>query len=469
MKTVILCGGIGSRLWPISRELLPKQFLPLFEGESLFQKTIRRNISLSSSLLIVTNDKHYFMAYSQLKDVIDDEYVEFLLETEQKNTAVAMALAAMSVKSNEILLVVPSDHLIADTKAYEDAIKQAYERASCDECIVLFGIKPTYPETGFGYIHASDECIQSFVEKPPFEIADAFCKRHDYFWNSGMFCFKAGYFLQELECHAPMIFHAARESFEKRSLQQAPRRSLFPAPHCDAQSVDNALMQKAENLKLIPADIGWSDMGSFEALDLVLSKDSHHNAATNIASNASTDNVPIFLDSSHNLLVTENRQIALIDVDSLMIVDTADAILIAKKGSGQKVKKILEILSQRNNTLHSTHVKVYRPWGNFIVLEEGDGYKIKKIEVLPGCRLSLQKHFHRSEHWIVVSGTASVQIADKEITLCANESTYIPIGEKHRLSNPGKIPIVLIEVQNGSYLGEDDIVRFDDDYGRKEE
>lgn len=467
MTAVVLCGGIGSRLWPISRELLPKQFLTLFEGKSLFQKTLKRNAPLSDSVLIVTHSNHYFMAYNQLlQELGEGAHSAFLLESEQKNTALALAFAAMSVQPDEIILAVPSDHLITNEEAYQSAVQQAVQQAQSD-FIVLFGVKPTYPETGFGYIHAKGQEILSFVEKPSLEIAQKFCAMPNYFWNSGMFCFKARHFLSELQTYARDVFDAATAAFANKSTEESPLRLFLPAADCGAQSIDEALMQKANNLRVIPADIGWSDMGSFEALGSVLSRDDSNNAQTTISIDVAKHCPPILLDSNNNLLITTNRQIALVDVDDLMIVDTADALLIAKKGSGQKVKNILKILSERKTNLHSTHVRVYRPWGHYVMLEEGDTYNIKRIEVLPNRRLSLQKHFHRSEHWIVVSGTAVVQQLDQEITLRANESAYIPIGNLHRLSNPGKIPLVLIEVQIGDYLGEDDIVRFDDDYGRK--
>ena len=467
MVAVILCGGIGSRLWPISRELLPKQFLTLFAGKSLFQKTLARNVRLADSLLIVTHNDHYFMAYNQLQEELGaDSQCAFLLESEQKNTALALALAAMSVQPDDIVLAVPSDHLITNENAYKQAVSEAVQQAQADS-IVLFGIKPAYPETGFGYIHAHGQEILSFVEKPSLEIAQQFCAMPNYFWNSGMFCFKARHFLSELRHYAPDVFEAARVAFAHKSTQQAPLQFLIPPASCAAQSIDEALMQKAQNLKVIEANIGWSDMGSFEALSNVLPRDSHGNTQTTAATIDSKACPPILQDSHNNLLITTNRQIALIDVEDLMIIDTADALLIAKKGSGQKVKNIVTELGKRKTSLHSMHVRVYRPWGHYAVLEEGDTYKIKRIEVLPNRRLSLQKHFHRSEHWIVVSGTAVVQQMEQEITLRANESAYIQMGNVHRLSNPCKIPLVLIEVQIGDYLGEDDIVRLDDDYGRE--
>ena len=513
MTNIILCGGSGTRLWPISRTLMPKQFVKLFGERSLFQLTVERNSGVCDRRFIVSNQDQYFLAVDQLEEIAQKE-ADYLLEPIGRNTAPAIALACMTLDPEEIVLVTPSDHLIKDQEAYQKAIQRAKELAA-KEYLVTFGIRPDYPETGYGYIEADGENVTSFKEKPDQKTAQSYIQKGNYYWNSGMFCFKAGIFLRELEKHSPKIYQTCKEalastpetgnsfltgtevstSAEKPSHNKlrAPttptpgtevstsdgtgtsvpdrypmshnklRAPIRIKPHAMRQipsdSIDYAVMEKSDIVKVIPSDIGWSDLGSFDALYEELPKDQNGNTQ---------NDHHIAIDSHNNLVMTYGKQIATIDIDDLIIIDTADALLITKKGSSQKVKQVVEKLNAQKSDLTNTHTIVYRPWGTYEVLLSHNGYKIKRIVVKPGKRLSLQKHFHRNEHWIVVSGTATVTVGDEVRLIRPNESTYIKMGEIHRLENQGKIPVVLIEAQVGEYTGEDDIVRIDDDFKRNE-
>lgn len=455
MINVILSGGSGTRLWPISRTLFPKQYNKLFDELSLFQKTYLRNRRVCDKTLIITNQEQYFMAKDQLEE-IDPTPADFLLEPIGRNTAPAIALAALMADEEEILLVTPSDHLVKEHAAYEDALHKAAELASQGN-LVTFGITPQFPETGFGYIEASGNDVLSFKEKPDKQTAKEYLAKGNFYWNSGIFCFKAGVFLNELQKHAPEIYAKSKEAFENCK-EKAPYRiqtdDMLAIPE---DSIDYAVMEKSPNVKVIPSDIGWSDMGSFDALYDELPKDSDNNTQANNT---------IAIDSHDNLLLTSDRLVATVDVEDLLIIDTPDALLVSKKGSSQKVKQVVKKLKEDGNELHNIHLTAHRPWGTYTILEESDRYKIKRIVVKPGKRLSLQKHFHRNEHWIVVSGTATVTVGEETRLVRTNESTYIPMGQLHRLENNGKIDLVLIEAQVGEYLGEDDIVRVDDDFKR---
>lgn len=441
MINLILCGGSGTRLWPLSRTLMPKQFVKLFDHKSLFQLTVERNSTLCNEQFIVSNNEQYFLALDQLEE-LGTFHNRYLLEPIGRNTAPAIALACMALNQEEVVLVTPSDHLIKDQIAYEKAIVEA-EILAKEGFLVTFGIKPTFAETGFGYIEASGTDVKAFHEKPDCKTAEMYVAAGNYYWNSGMFCFKAGVFLSELETYAPEIFLTCKTAYEN-----AKSDGMIRILHDDMllipeDSIDYAVMEKSQKVKVIPSDIGWSDVGSFDALCQEL------------------DN-----DESNNFIMS-NKHVSLIDVHDLIVIDTEDALLISQKGSSQKVKEIVGRLKKDNVELTTTHATVHRPWGTYSVLEDRPGYKIKKIMVKPGKRLSLQKHFHRNEHWIVVSGTATVQVEDTTYIVRENESTYIKAGEIHRLENQGKIPIVLIEAQVGSYTGEDDIVRIEDDYKRE--
>ncbi|MCF6345194.1 MAG: mannose-1-phosphate guanylyltransferase/mannose-6-phosphate isomerase [Thiomicrorhabdus sp.] len=457
MINLILCGGSGTRLWPISRTLLPKQFVPLFKDQSLFQKTVLRNQPFCDQFLIVSNQEQYFLALDQMQALQNNIDSQFILEPVGRNTAPAIALACMAVDSNAIIFVTPSDHLIKDQAAYEAAVAHAKQLAEQDK-LVTFGIQPTYPETGFGYIEAQGEDVLSFKEKPEYTVAESYLSQGNFYWNSGMFCFKAGVFLRELEQHAPEMFQACQTAYQQTQQEAFLRIPLEAMQAIPADSIDYAVMEKSQHVKVVPSDIGWSDLGSFEALDQELEKDSE--------GNTQSDNT-LLLNAKNNLILGDDRIISLIDIEDLMIVDTADALLIAPKGSGQKVKKIVEQLKAQGSDLPQIHRTAHRPWGTYTILESATRYKIKRIVVKPGKTLSLQKHLHRSEHWIVVSGTATVTVGENVQLVRPNESTYIPIGEKHRLANDGRLDLILIEAQVGEYTGEDDIIRFEDEYGRQ--
>lgn len=455
MQVVILCGGSGTRLWPISRTLYPKQFVKLFQNESLFQKTLRRN-AFADSFSVVINQDQYFMGLDQMDELKINLPGQFILEPVGRNTAPAIAMAALAAKADDILLIVPSDHLIEDQTAYEKAVKKAYEFAAQDK-LVTFGIKPNHPETGYGYIEANGFEVKSFKEKPDQATAEKYIKDGNFFWNSGMFCFKAKTFLSELQKHAPDIYNQSLKTFENARKDQVIRLQMEDMQGIRSESIDYAVMEKSNKVNVIPADMGWSDLGSFDSLYESLPKDAQ--------GNTKAENV-IHLGSKNNLIINHNRLISTIDVEDLMIVDTADAIVIAKKGSTQKVKELVAEVKKKNIELTNVHTTAHRPWGSYTILEENEGYKVKQITVRPGAKLSLQYHHHRSEHWIVVSGTATVTVGENTFELKQNESTYIPKEAKHRLANLQTGPLVLIEAQVGNYLGEDDIVRLQDDYKR---
>jgi len=381
---------------------------------------------------------------------------KYLLEPVGRNTAPAIALACMKLDPEEIVLVTPSYHLIKDETQYKKVLNQAKELAE-ENNLVTFGITPDFAETGFGYIEADGLDVSAFHEKPNKETAQKYLDAGNYYWNSGMFCFKAGVLLDELQKYSPEIFEtskvALRDNPEDDDVTRIKLEAMMDIPE---DSIDYAVMEKSKIVKVVPSNISWSDVGSFDALYEELPKDENGNTLN-----------PNYLsiDSKNNFVHGSKRKIATVDIEDLIIVDTGDALLISKKGSSQKVKKIVAEV-RKTTELHNIHLTGYRPWGSYTVLENTPGYKIKRIEVKPGKRLSLQKHFHRNEHWIVVSGTATVTVGETTGLVRPNESTYIKMGEIHRLSNEGKIPVVLIEAQVGEYTGEDDIVRISDDFKR---
>jgi len=484
MTNIILCGGSGTRLWPISRTLMPKQFVKLFNDKSLFQLTLQRNSAVCDKLFIVSNSEQYFLALDQLDEInkVNNSETKYLLEPIGRNTAPAIALACMALEEDEIVLVTPSDHLVKDEAQYRKVLQEAKDLAKSDY-LVTFGIKPTFAETGFGYIEADGLDAKAFHEKPDFERATAYLRAGNYYWNSGMFCFKAGIFLDELKKYSPQIYDACKKALgsEISTSQVGEDKSSLPNQDCHGNevstsskrvikidkasmlnipedSIDYAVMEKSSKVKVVPSDIGWSDVGSFDALYDELPKDENGN---------SINEKYVQIDSKNNLIYGNERKITTVDIEDLIIVDTGDALLISKKGSSQKVKNIVQKI-RGDSELHNIHLTAHRPWGTYTILEDNPKYKIKRIEVKPGGRLSLQKHFHRSEHWTVVSGTGVVTLGEREIPLRANESIYIPMGELHRLQNGGKLDLVIIETQIGDYLGEDDIVRIHDDYKREE-
>lgn len=460
MTNIILCGGNGTRLWPVSRALMPKQFVKLFDEKSLFQLTLQRNNFICPKTFIVSNSQQYFLALDQVKETFSSnlDEISYLLEPVGRNTAPAIALACMTLPKEEIVLVTPSDHLIKNEKEYRLVLEHAKQLAD-ENYLVTFGIKPSFAETGFGYIEALGEEVKAFHEKPDIVRAQKYLEAGNYYWNSGMFCFKAGVFLEELQKYAPAIYEACKNALAPQSLELQSRvitikeNKMLEIPD---DSIDYAVMEHSSRVKVVPSDISWSDLGSFDALYEELPKDENGNTLN--------ENY-VQVDSKNNLVYSSQRKIATVDIEDLIIVDTADALLISKKGSSQKVKELVTKISA-NSELHNIHITVHRPWGTYTVLEDSPKYKIKRIEVKAGARLSLQKHFHRSEHWTVVSGTAVVTLGDQEKIVRANESIYIPMGELHRIQNDGKLPLVVIETQIGDYLGEDDILRVQDDYKR---
>ena len=447
MTNVILCGGSGTRLWPLSRTLMPKQFIRLFNGKSLFDLTLRRNVHAQKTI-IVCNEVHYFLALDECGNKKIDK---FILEPFGKNTAAAITFAALCCDEDEILLVTPSDHLIEKEAEYKKALLIAQSYAN-QGFLVTFGIKPNEPNTGYGYIKADKNGdVERFIEKPNFETATKFIKEGGYYFNSGMFCFKAGVFLGEMKKYAPSIIKDVTAAIEG-SANEPCLLKISPnfMDKIEDISIDYALMQKSLNIKMVPLDAGWSDMGSFDELSKKIKNEGES----------------LQIGASENFILTK-KPTALVDVQNLLVVDTKDALLIAKKGSSQKVKEVYKHFSNSLPEICETHTSVYRPWGSYEVLGEGSGYKMKKIVVKPGKRLSLQKHFKRNEHWVVVEGEALVTIDCNEAPLKQNESIYIKSGQIHRLENTASSDLIVIEVQTGEYLGEDDIVRISDDYDRK--
>jgi mannose-1-phosphate guanylyltransferase len=434
---------------------MPKQFVKLFDDKSLFQLTVERNSKVCDKQYIVSNQEQYFIAVDQIVEVKNSQ-ASYLLEPTGRDTAPAIALACMDIDPDEIVLVTPSDHLIKDESAYKSAIKRAQKLAE-EGCLVTFGITPDYPEIGYGYIEAEGEDAKSFKEKPDENTAKEYIQKGNYYWNSGMFCFKAGVFLEELEKHSLDIYNTSKEAYKNANKKEMVRISLDDMLNIPSDSIDYAVMEKSTKVKVVPSNIGWSDLGSFDALSQELPLDENNNTK---------NDHHISVDSHNNMIMTYGKKVATIDVDDLIIIDTADALLISKKGSSQKVKQVVNKLKDKKSELTNTHTLVHRPWGTYEVLLDSEKYKIKQIIVKPGKRLSLQKHFHRNEHWIVVRGTATVTVGEKTKIIRENESTYIKMGEIHRLENEGKIPVVLVEVQVGSYTGEDDIVRIEDDFQR---
>jgi len=459
MINIILCGGSGTRLWPISRTLMPKQFVKLFtqenrEKKSLFQLTVKRNAISCDNQLIVSNTEQYFLALDQLAE-INQTNNTYLLEPIGRNTAPAIALACLGLAKETIVLVTPSDHLIKDEHAYGKVLEEAKLLAK-KNFLVTFGITPTYPETGFGYIEADEYNVKAFHEKPEYDVAKKYVDAGNYYWNSGMFCFKAGVFLEELKKYSPSIYDASFKAYRSAIKEGMVRVKIEDMQNIPEESIDYAVMEKSDRVKVVASDIDWSDVGSFDALFEELPKDVNENTLYD---------KHISIDSKNNFIYGHNKYIATVDIEDMIIVDTGDAILVSKKGSSQKVKQVVSEI-KKTTELHHVHLTGYRPWGSYTVLEESEGYKIKRIQVKPQGRLSLQRHKYRNEHWVVISGTATVTINEKTFLLRQNESTYIKAGDVHRLLNDTNEPLVIIEAQVGSYTGEDDIERLDDDYKR---
>jgi mannose-1-phosphate guanylyltransferase len=460
----ILCGGAGSRLWPVSRELHPKPFIRLADGQSLLQKAFLRAAALGdvAEVLTVTNRELYLKTRDEYREVAPEARTSFILEPFGRGTAAAIACAALRVAQahgNEAqLLILPADHLIEDTASFAKAVVQAQQLAAQGK-LVTFGIRPSHPETGYGYIEADGNRVVRFVEKPAFEKARQYVQSGRFLWNSGMFLFAAGTVIDEMARHCPEILQAARDCLARSRGGGAGEIELdgesFKA--VPDNSIDYALMEKSANVAVVPCDIGWSDIGSWTAIGALTEPDSDGNRL---------EGDTVLHDVRDSYIRSEHRMVGAVGVSNLVIVDTPDALLVAEASRAQDVKQLYARLKERNHEAHKLHRTVHRPWGTYTVLEEGPGFKIKRIEVKPGASLSLQMHHQRSEHWIVVSGTAQVVNGEREFSVNTNESTFIPPRNRHRLSNPHSVDLVIIEVQSGPYLGEDDIVRFDDQYGR---
>jgi mannose-1-phosphate guanylyltransferase/mannose-6-phosphate isomerase len=464
-----MCGGAGTRLWPLSRKSYPKQFLDLSgSGATMLQDTIERTREVLNvaGVIAVCNVEHRFLVAQQLMD-INADVGAIILEPAAKNTAPAVTLAALqalSVDQDAMLLVLPADHIITDTNAFLAALERAVAAAN-DGYLVTFGVVPKHAETGFGYIKQGDQtaikgarAIAAFKEKPDLASAEAYLAEGDYLWNSGMFVFKAERFIAEIKQHAPAIFAACNAAMQGASKDLDFTVLDEPAfSCCPSDSIDYAVMENTQRSAVVSLDAGWSDVGSWSGLWDIQTKDANANVKVGDV---------IAVDSNSSYLHSDSRLLATLGVNNLVVVETADAVLIADRNNAQNVKKVVSQLRNLNRSENEAHKVTHRPWGSYETIALSDRFQVKKIIVQTGQKLSLQLHHHRAEHWIVVSGTARVTCEDKVFTLGEDQSTYIPIGHKHRLENIGKIPLKLIEVQSGSYLGEDDIVRFDDDYGR---
>ena len=464
----ILCGGAGSRLWPVSRELHPKPFMRLSDGQSLLQKAYLRGAQLPGvrQFITVTNRELFFKTEDEFREVNANRASNsYILEPFGRNTAPAIAAAALQVAKTHgpdaILLVLAADHLIADQPAFQKAVVEAIDLAQ-EGKLVTFGIQPNAPETGYGYIEFDGRKVLRFVEKPSLEKAKEYLVSGHFLWNSGIFCFAAGSMLEQMEKHCPAILSATRECIGQSRLAKGDGFSQLELDAASFKnvlddSIDYAVMEKSDQVAVVPCDIGWSDIGSWSAVGILTEPDCEGNRIEG--------EVRLY-DVKNCHIQSNGRMIGVVGVSDLIIVDTPDALLVVDRNRAQDVKYLYASLVVEGHDVHKVHRTVHRPWGTYTVLEDGPRFKIKRIEVKPGASLSLQMHHHRSEHWIVVSGMARVVNGENELFINTNESTYIPAGHKHRLENPGVLNLVMIEVQSGEYLGEDDIVRFEDNYGR---
>ena len=463
IKAVVMAGGSGTRLWPLSRAAHPKQFLALHGEDTMLQATFKRldGLDIQSSVTIC-NEEHRFFVAEQLREI--DRLGSIILEPVGRNTAPAIALAAISSPEGEdpLLLVLAADHVIQDEVAFTKTVMSASPLAEAGK-LVTFGIVAHEPNTGYGYIKKGESqdpgfYVDAFVEKPSLEVAKDHLESGDYFWNSGMFLFKASRYLEELKKHRPNIYEACQLSMEGTSKDNDFLRvneRAFDA--CPSDSIDYAVMEKTDAAVVVPMDAGWSDIGSWSSLWDIGEKDANGNATYG----------DVMLYEAHNSYIrTDEKLVSAIGVDDLVIVSTKDVLIVAHKDSVQDVKVVAQQLKAESRTEWEHHREVYRPWGKYDSIDSGERYQAKRITVKPGAKLSVQMHHHRAEHWVVVSGTAKVTNGEKTFILSENESTHIPAGVIHSLENPGKVPLEVIEIQTGSYLGEDDIVRFEDVYGR---
>ncbi|MFB3136029.1 MAG: mannose-1-phosphate guanylyltransferase/mannose-6-phosphate isomerase [Rhodospirillales bacterium] len=465
---VILSGGAGTRLWPVSRTLYPKQLLPLVSDRTMLQQSVQRvSGKVFAPPVVVCNEEHRFLIAGQLRE-LDIAPSRMVLEPVGRNTAPAAAVAALLLAGDDadaVMLLLPSDHVIEDVSGFLAAVKTGLAAAE-NGALVTFGIPPTGPETGYGYIRRGAACagldgcfrVGRFVEKPDLETARGYVDAGDYDWNSGMFLFRAGRYLEELERLKPEMVECCRravagavEDLDFLRLEAEAFSGIEPL------SIDYAVMEHTEAAVVVPADMGWSDVGSWSALWEIGAKDGDGNVVLgDVITDGTTD----------SYIRSEGRLVAALGLDNVVVVATDDVVLVVRRDEAQNVKKVVEALARAGRPEHSVHTKVYRPWGYYQSIDAGDRFQVKRLHVNPGQKLSLQMHRHRAEHWVVVSGTAKVTRGDETFLLNENESTYLPLGVKHALENPGDAPLCVIEVQSGDYLGEDDIVRFEDRYGR---
>ncbi len=462
---VIMAGGVGSRLWPMSRTQRPKQFLKLVSDKSMLQETVLRADTLASlPNIVICNEEHRFLAAEQLREI--ERLGQIILEPQGRNTAPAIALAALYLRAHSedsLMLVLAADHVITDQAAFESSVKHAVEAAKQGK-MVTFGIVPDHPETGYGYIKRGKDLgsvyqVEQFVEKPDLPLAEQYVASGEFYWNSGMFLFKASRYLEELAQYRPDIFEICQQAVSDLSNDMDFVRvdeAIFA--RCPSESIDYAVMEKTKSAVVMPLDAGWHDIGSWDALwDMVVKDESGNVARGDVLTH----------DCLNSYFNAEDKMIAAVGVDDIVVVETKDAVLIADKHHVQDIKQIVEQLKSLGRHEHDVHREVFRPWGKYDSVDIGRRDQVKRITVNPGEKLSLQMHYHRSEHWIVVAGTAKVTSGETTKLVSEDESIYIPLGTVHALENPGNIPLEMIEVQTGSYLGEDDIVRFEDRYGRK--
>ena len=474
---VVLCGGSGTRLWPLSRNGYPKQFLVLQGNESLFQLAVQRLADLGGEhlqadpALIVTNDAHRFLATEQLREIHGDDKTQLLLEPQGRNTAPAITLAAMAALArgaDPVMVVSPADQIVTNRPSFTKALRNAIERAATGALVVL-GVTPTHPETGYGYIQrdrgndseASAKVLQ-FTEKPDAQTAKQYVESGNYLWNAGLFVVKASVWLAALQKFAPDVGEAVQQAWNHKTVDHQfvrPQTEAFmasPSISADYAVIENCPGSEFE-IEVVELDAGWSDLGAWDAVWQVGQKDGRGNV---------THGDAITIETSNCLVHASHRLVGTVGVDDLVVIETADAVLVGRRDQAQRVKEIVQTLSTDSRSEPELHRKVHRPWGWYDSIDEGSNFKVKRIMVKPGASISLQKHHHRAEHWIVVRGKGQVTCDEKILDLGPNQSTYIPLGSVHRLANPGQEPLEIVEVQSGSYLGEDDIVRFEDNYGR---